>query len=47
MENNGNTYTLTTGSNKFPEVMVNGDTIETFDFTGTAKVQIVYRGGSL
>lgn len=47
MENNGNTYTLTTGSNKFPEVMVNGDTIETFDFTGTAKVQIVYRSGSL
>ena len=47
MENNGNTYTLTTGSNKFPEIMVNGDTIETFDFTGTAKVQIVYRGGSL
>lgn len=47
MANNGNNYTLTTGSNKFPEIMVNGDTAETFAFTGTAKVQIVYRGGSL
>lgn len=47
MVNNGNTYTLTAGSNKFPEILVNGDTEETFAFTGTAKVQIVYRSGSL
>ena len=44
---NGATYSLTTGSNMFPEVLVNGDTDVTLTFSGTAKVQIVYRGGSL
>ena len=40
-------YTLVTGSNKFAEVMVGGDDAVTLAFTGTAKVQIVYRSGSL
>ena len=47
MTTGGQTYSLTSGSNKFPEVMVNGDNAVEFSFTGTAKVQIVYRGGSL
>lgn len=40
-------YTLVPGSNTFPEVKVNGDEDVEITFTGTAKVQIVYRGGSL
>lgn len=44
---NGQTFTLVSGSNKFPEVIVNGDEDVTFAFTGSAKVQIVYRTGSL
>lgn len=44
---NGQTYTLGSGSNTFPSVIVNGDTDTELSFTGTAKVQIVYRGGSL
>lgn len=43
----GRSYDLVAGSNTFPEVKVNGDVDVTFNFTGTAKVQIVYRGGSL
>lgn len=43
----GQSYTLGNGSNKFPGVLVNGDTDTELTFTGTAKVQIVYRGGSL
>ena len=43
----GATYTLTVGSNYFPEVLVNGDDDTTLTFTGTCKVEIVYRGGSL
>lgn len=44
---NGITYSLTSGSNKFPEIMVGGDDVVEFTFTGSAKVQIVYRSGSL
>ena len=47
MVHNGREYTLVQGTNVFPSIMVNGDNGEQFDFTGTAKVQIVYRGGSL
>lgn len=47
MMHNGREYILTQGSNVFPSIMVGGDEDEQFDFTGTAKVQIIYRGGSL
>lgn len=43
----GVTYPLTVGNNKIPAVMVGGDQSVTLDFTGSATVQIVYRGGSL
>ena len=43
----GITYALTVGSNKIPAIMVGGKEDVTLDFTGSAKVQIVYRGGSL
>ena len=43
----GRLYELTQGSNTFPSIMVGGDTAEQFDFTGTAKVQVFYKGGSL
>lgn len=41
------TYTLTTGTNKIPSIMVGGDTDVELTFSGNAKVQIVYRSGSL
>lgn len=47
MEHKGRTYELTQGSNTLPSVMVGGDTEEEFNFTGTAKVQVLYKGGSL
>ena len=43
----GTTYSLAKGNNKIPAVMVNGDKNVTLNFTGSATVQIVYRGGSL
>lgn len=43
----GSTYELATGSNKIPAIMVGGDEDVALTFTGTATVQIVYRGGSL
>jgi hypothetical protein len=43
----GQTYTLTTGTNKIPSILVGGDTDVALTFTGNAKVQIVYRSGSL
>lgn len=43
----GSTYYLSVGTNKIPSVMVGGDFDATLAFTGSAKVQIVYRGGSL
>ena len=39
--------TLVSGSNKDPRIQVNGDTDTTLTFTGSGKVYIVYRGGSL
>lgn len=47
MTYDGATYTLTSGSNTFADVMVNGDDDVELTFTGNAKVEIVYRGGSL
>ena len=44
---NGITYTLASGSNRFPGVLVGGDDVVEMTFTGSAKIQIVYRGGSL
>ena len=41
------TYTLTSGTNRIPAVMVGGDTDVTLTFSGNAEVQIVYRSGSL
>lgn len=43
----GQTYTLTTGTNKIPSILVGGDADVALTFTGDAKVQIVYRSGSL
>ena len=41
------TYTLVAGSNKIPAIIVGGDTDVELTFSGNAKVQIVYRSGSL
>lgn len=41
------TYTLTSGSNRIPAVMVGGDDEVILTFSGDAEVQIVYRSGSL
>ena len=41
------TYNLVVGSNKIPSIMVGGDDDVTLTFTGSAKVEIVYRSGSL
>ena len=43
----GNTYTLTSGTNKIPAIMVGGESDVTLTFNGNAEVQIVYRSGSL
>ena len=43
----GITYALSVGSNKIPSILVGGETEVTLNFTGSAKVQVVYRGGSL
>ena len=43
----GVTYSLSVGTNKIPSIMVGGDTDVEMTFTGDAKVQIVYRSGSL
>lgn len=43
----GATYNLTVGSNKIPAILVGGDSEVDLTFTGSAKVQIVYRSGSL
>jgi len=40
-------YELTTGTNVIPAILVGGDQDVTLDFTGSATVQVVYRGGSL
>ena len=43
----GSSYTLDSGSNTFPEIIIGGDDDVSLTFTGSAKVQIVYRSGSL
>lgn len=43
----GQTYTLTTGTNNIPSILVGGDADVALTFNGNAKVQIVYRSGSL
>ena len=40
-------YELTTGTNTIPAILVGGEDDVTLDFTGSATVQVVYRGGSL
>ena len=40
-------YELTTGTNTIPAILVGGEQDVTLDFTGSATVQVVYRGGSL
>lgn len=47
VEFDGDTYELTTGTNKIPSIMIGGETAAVLNFTGSAKVQISYRGGSL
>ena len=43
----GYTHGLTVGSNIVPSIMVGGPTSVVLAFTGSATVQVVYRGGSL
>lgn len=43
----GVTYSLVTGTNRFPALKVCGSSDVTLTFAGTAKVKIDYRGGSL
>lgn len=43
----GSTYYLTVGTNRVPSILVGGDTDVDLEFNGSAKVQIVYRSGSL
>lgn len=43
----GVTHPLTVGSNRIPAILVDGDVDVDLTFTGDAKVQIVYRSGSL
>ena len=40
-------YPLTVGTNRIPSIIVGGDSDVDLDFTGSAKIQIVYRSGSL
>lgn len=47
LDYSGQTYTLTTGTNKIPSILVGGDADVDLTFNGNAKVQIVYRSGSL
>jgi len=44
---NNVTYSLVVGSNYIPDIVINDEEEHTLTFTGTAKVSIVYRGGSL
>lgn len=44
---NGMTYPLIVGTNRVPSILVGGDTDIELEFTGDAKIQIVYRSGSL
>ena len=44
---NGVTYPLVVGTNRIPSIIIGGDADVDLTFTGDAKVQIVYRSGSL
>lgn len=44
---NGVTYPLIVGTNRIPSILVGGDNDVELEFTGDAKIQIVYRSGSL
>lgn len=44
---NGVVYPLTVGTNRVPPIIVGGDVNVDLEFTGDAKIQIVYRSGSL
>ena len=46
VEVDGVTYNLAVGTNRIPSIIVGDEEVE-FNFTGDAKVQIVYRSGSL
>ena len=43
----GITYQLAVGTNIIPSILVGGESDVTLTFTGSATVQVVYRGGSL
>ncbi|MBP5309638.1 MAG: phage tail family protein [Lachnospiraceae bacterium] len=43
----GDTYELNVGKNRIPSIIVGGDEDVTLTFTGNARVEIVYRSGSL
>ncbi len=43
----GQNYPLKTGVNRFPQILVGGDKDVTLHFSGTGKVKVEYRGGSL
>ena len=43
----GTAYTLVSGTNRFPELKVCGDSDVTLSFSGSAKVKFEYRGESL
>lgn len=47
VEFDGVSYELTTGSNIIPSIMIGGESEVTLNFTGSATVQVAYRGGSL
>lgn len=44
---NDRVYTLIQGTNDVPSIIVGGDSEVVLTFTGTAKVQVLYRSGSL
>jgi hypothetical protein len=44
---NGVAYPLVVGTNRIPSIIIGGDADVDLTFTGDAKVQIVYRSGSL
>lgn len=43
----GKTYQLNAGITRIPPILINGDEEVELEFTGTADVTIIYRGGSL
>lgn len=43
----GKTYALANGTNRIPQILVNGDEEETLTFAGSGTIILMYRGGSL